>query len=99
MLKPHDLLNGFLLVVISSGLSILATLHLVDRKLTDAGSRVMVVNTAEMAKYVGDADQYAAISSSMNARLDDLAARGYVILDGAMVLRFPAAAALNPVVE
>jgi len=96
MPKPHELLNGFLLVVISSGLSVLATMYLVDRKLTDAGSRVMVVNTSEMAKYVDDADKYSAIASRMNTRLDDLASKGYVVLDGAMVLRFPAAAAINP---
>lgn len=96
MPKPHELLNGFLLVVISSGVSVLATMHLVDRKLMDAGSRVLVVNTSEMAKYVDDADKYSVLASRMNTRLDDLASKGYVVLDGAMVLRFPAAAAINP---
>lgn len=96
MPKPPELLNAFLLILISSGLSIVATLYMVDQRLAESGSRVLVVNTTEMAKRLDDPEAYNALAARMNSRLDELAAEGNVVLDGAMVLRYPAAAAVNP---
>lgn len=96
MPKPHELLNVVLLVLISSGISILCTLYMVDRHIASSGSRVLVVDTTEMARYIDDTDRYRQIAARMNEKLDAYAAQGYVVLDGAMVLRFPSTAAVNP---